>query len=190
MSILRGEVNKLLREIKRGNPESKGLLYETTYNHLKVIALSYVKNQQDMEDIISESFIRVFEYIETFRVEKDGYNWLCKIVQHCAYDWHKKNGKYIPMEKLPEQVPVGMRLIDMGEIIAYRDEIRRWMEPYDEIDRKIIKMQYWDDMNYREIAAALHMKLPTVYKRAQKIITEIQEKEKKRAQKVKKIEGK
>ena len=52
MSILRGEVNKLLREIKRGNPESKGLLYETTYNHLKVIALSYVKNQQDMEDAV------------------------------------------------------------------------------------------------------------------------------------------
>ena len=97
MSTLRGEVNKLLSGIKAGKEDSKEKLFELTYNHLKIIARCYVHNKNDIEDVLQIAYLKVFRYINAIDVSKDGYNWLCKIVQNEAYRFGKNNPTYLPL---------------------------------------------------------------------------------------------
>ncbi len=80
MSNFRREINLLLSGIKCGDKTKLKILFSTTYNHLKVIAYKYAINKNDIEDILIESYIKIFKYINSFDMSKDGYNWLCKIV--------------------------------------------------------------------------------------------------------------
>lgn len=52
MSILRNEVNKILKGIKEGDVSKQQELIESTCNFLKVISYKYLYNKDDVEDVV------------------------------------------------------------------------------------------------------------------------------------------
>ena len=92
MSKIGAEVNRILREIKLKKQDAFEHLIAITYNHLKVVAFNYLKDKNDVEDVVNETYLRVNSYIDSADLEKDGYNWICKIVQNLCYDFKSKRG--------------------------------------------------------------------------------------------------
>ena len=179
MSILRKDVNKVLIKIKKGDEESKNVLFEMTYNHLKSIAYPYVRDKADVEDVLIEAYLRIFQYVATFDSNKDGYNWMCKIVQNVARDWDKSFFKGVSLEDVEQNVPI----IEMEETIAMQDEVQRLLQPYSERDRKMMYLRFWENRTIEEIAKSLGMGKSNVHKRISKILEEILQKEKNRVEK-------
>ena len=179
MSILRTDVNKILIKIKEGEEESKNVLFEKTYNHLKRIAYPYVRNKADVEDVLVEAYLRIFQYVDSFDYKKDGYNWMCKIVQNVARDWDKDFFQCVSLEDVEQNGSI----IETEEMIATKDEVQRWLQPYSKRDRKMMDLRFWKDKTIEEIAQALEMKKSNVHKRISKILKEILEKENNRVEK-------
>ena len=179
MSILRKDVNQVLIKIKKGDEESKNVLFEMTYNHLKSIAYPYVRNKADVEDVLIEAYLRIFQYVATFDPNKDGYNWMCKIVQNVARDWDKSFFKGVSLEDVEQNVPI----IEMEETIAMQDEVQRLLQPYSERDRKMMYLRFWENRTIEEIAKSLGMGKSNVHKRISKILEEILQKEKNQVEK-------
>ena len=179
MSILRKDVNKVLIKIKQGDEEGKNVLFEKTYNHLKSIAYPYVRNKADVEDVLIEAYLRIFQYVATFDPNKDGYNWMCKIVQNVARDWDKNFFQSVSLEDVEQNVPI----IEMEEMIVMRDEVQRLLQPYSERDRKMMYLRFWENRTIEEIARSLEMKKSNVHKRISKILKEILQKEKNQVEK-------
>ena len=179
MSILRKDVNQVLIKIKKGDEESKNVLFEKTYNHLKSIAYPYVRNKADVEDVLIEAYLRIFQYVATFDPNKDGYNWMCKIVQNVARDWDKSFFKGVSLEDVEQNVPI----IEMEETIAMQDEVQRLLQPYSERDRKMMYLRFWENRTIEEIAKSLGMGKSNVHKRISKILEEILQKEKNQVEK-------
>ncbi len=179
MSILRKDVNKILIKIKKGEEESKNVLFEKTYNHLKIIAYPYVRNKADLEDVLVESYLRIYQYVSSFDPKKDGYNWMCKIVQNVAWDF----GKDVFAEVSLEELDPNSHTIELEEMIATKDEVQRLLQPYPERDRKMMYFRFWENRTIEEIAEALEMKKSNVHKRISKILKEILQKEKNRVEK-------
>ena len=88
-------VNSLLKKIKKGNIDAFEKLYECTYNHLQLIVRKYLKNADLLEDVMQELYMRVFKYVKNADLEQDGYNWMCKIAENCAYEFNKRFESYI-----------------------------------------------------------------------------------------------
>lgn len=174
MSVLRKDVNKVLIKIKKGDEESKNVLFEKTYNHLKNIAYPYVRNKADIEDVLIESYLRIYQYVATFDPNKDGYNWMCKIVQNVARDWDKNFFQGVSLEDARQNLPI----IEMEEMIATKDEVQRLLESYSERDRKMMYFRFWENRTIEEIAKALGMGKSNVHKQISKILKEILQKEK------------
>lgn len=84
------EVNEYLRNIKAGDRSQGGPLFQITAMHLIGVARRYLKNKSLDEDVVSETFERIFKYIGSYDCSKDGYNWICRIVQHTAYTFNVK----------------------------------------------------------------------------------------------------
>ena len=179
MSILRKDVNKILIKIKKGDEKSKNVLFEKTYNHLKIVAYSYVTNKDDLEDIVIEAYLRIFQYIHNFDSNKDGYNWMCKIVQNVAYDWAKKLTCEIPLDGLSKK----SQMIDFEEKLIIEDEVRCLLQGYSEQDQKMMYFRFWENRTIEEIALALDMSKSNVHKRISKILKEILQKEKNKVEK-------
>lgn len=179
MSILRKDVNKILIRIKRGEEESKNVLFEKTYNHLKIVAYPYVRNKADVEDVLIDAYLRIYHYVDSFNPKKDGYNWMCKIVENVARDWDKG---FFP-EQLLEDVAENSKVVELEEIIATKDEVQRFLQPYSERDQKMMYLRFWEDRTIEEIAKALGMGKSNVHKQISKILKEILQKEKNRVEK-------
>lgn len=169
MSTLRTEVNRILQKIKAGNEQYKEVLFNLTYNHLKIIARMYVYNKNDVEDVLQAAYLRVFKYIKTSDFSKDGYNWLCRIVQNEAYSFNRANPSYLSLEECRGETA----LSDMTDLISQKDEIYRYLKKYSELDCKLIYLKIYDGYSYLEIANKMNMKKSNVHRRISKVFKEI-----------------
>ena len=173
MSVFKNDVNRILLRIQQGDEQGKELLFKRTYNHLKGIAYRYLRDKNDVEDTLSNAYLKAFSSIRTFDKTKDGYNWLCKIVQNEAYDFNKKGLDYLPIE---ENLYAEETRID--EALAASDKLWRWLKEYGELDRRLVYLKFWEEYSYAEIANMLGMKKSNVHKRVSKIVAEILKKAK------------
>ena len=68
-------------------------LYEEYYGVLMAICMRYAENDLDAEDILHESFIKIFNNIEKYELGTSLKSWMSKIVVNSAIDHYRKHGK-------------------------------------------------------------------------------------------------
>lgn len=172
MSRFRNEINKLLYSLQMGDKSKQKELYDYTYNNLKVIALKYAIDKNDYEDILVEAYIRAFKYVGTADLNKDGYNWLCKIVQNVAYDFNKGIIQTVPLDDISFTNIFG----DIIEIVISKDEVLKELCQLSEYEQRLIQLKFYEDMSYAEIAKLLNSKKSTVHKQTLNILDKIKSK--------------
>lgn len=75
---------QLITKVKQGNTDAFRLLVEN-YQHLAfTVAVNVVKNKQDAEEVVQDSFIKVFNKISQFKEQSKFSSWLFKIVYNTA----------------------------------------------------------------------------------------------------------
>lgn len=175
MSQLGKQTNRILLAVRRGDRDAQRQLFELTYNHLKAVAYNYARDKNDWEDILSEAYLKIFRYAAAFDDSKDGYNWMCKIVQNTAYDY---NAKHAPTLPLDDALP----LADGGQTeddFVGRDAVLRAMDKLSEEDRRLLYLQLYEGLSLAEIARLTGSKKSTVHKRLSalkaKILKEIEQ---------------
>jgi len=90
---------ELIRKAREGNSKA---LNELINNHKELafsIAFKHLKNKEDAEDVVQNSFIIVLKSIKTFRSEAKFSTWLYSIIYHeCLRELKKRNQtiEYIP----------------------------------------------------------------------------------------------
>ena len=151
MSYLGGKVNRLLKKIKRRRDEaSKAELFALVGGHLITVASLYAKDRQSVDDIVVNAVLRAFERIDSFDESKDGYNWLCKIVQNEAYKMNSK-AQGLFLEDVPEQAVEELSF----DRIETSDVIQRYLSTLTERERQIIYYSFWEEKSSREIGAIM-----------------------------------
>lgn len=175
MSKLQTDVNIILSKLKSGDQSMFQVLYDKTYEQLKVLSLKYAIDKNDIEDILIEAFFRVFKYIKTIDFSKDGYNWLCKIVQNVAYDFNSRFNYTLSLEtSYPLDDNTLIRLFgNFEEQLLNIDMIKQELEKLSEYDKKLLKLKFWNDMTYSQIAIIVNSKRSTVHKKISDIIEKI-----------------
>lgn len=169
MSKFRLEINRLLNKIKKGDKLKQQILFDTTYNHLKIIALMYAKDKNDYEDILLESYLRAFKYINNFDSKKDGYNWLCKIVENVSYDYNNKVEITEPLVGKLEKNLFNERYFEERDVLI--SEIIK-LPIY---EQKLLYMKFWENYSYSEIAEILKSKKSTIHRQTTSIIKKLME---------------
>lgn len=169
MSKLRKRTNEILRAIKQGDASGSKELFESTYGWLYIVACKYVYDKNDVEDVLTEAYLKAFRYAHNFDESKDGYNWLCKIVENCAREINKK---YVGSFPLDETLP-SEDFSELDEKLAEKDELFRILKDLPKEEQRLIYLKFWKDMSYSEIAAAVGGKKSAVHKRVNKILKEI-----------------
>lgn len=163
MSLLRTKVNKLLSKFKNGDIKAYSELYELTFYRLFGVAFNYLKCKADCEDVIEEALLTVWQKIELFDENKDGFNWLCKIVENKAKDKlrsvnaSKKAGQ-------PAEIQDGF------EVAEIKCDLSRLLCVLDEFEYELIFERYFLDKTLKDIGFKYGLTAKQVHKKIDKII--------------------
>ena len=138
-----------------------------------VMALSYMKNEADAEDVAQEAFIRAFRRLESFRAESKFSTWLISITINEARTRLRRQAlvRMEPLDQLPDEdksiSPALLR--DWREIpseAVEREEVRNLIQlavgQLPDIYREVFLLRDVEELTISETAEALNISVPSV----------------------------
>ena len=149
----------LIKGLKRDREEAYYELLNTYGNQLLRTCFLMTKDEKLAEDIVQETFIRVFKYIKGFKGDSSLYTWIYRISQNIIKDKVKSKAIEVPYEEYhmnldnPEDLTINK--ID-------RELLRRELDKLSFIYKQVLVLFYFEDKSIKEISELLEEKEGTV----------------------------
>lgn len=75
---------ELVRRVQRGDDRAFDLLFHRYRYRIHVLISRYISNQEDIEDVVQEAFIKAFRALPRFRGDSEFFTWLYRIAVNSA----------------------------------------------------------------------------------------------------------
>jgi RNA polymerase sigma factor (sigma-70 family) len=96
------EERLLIANCVKNNAKAQRAFYERYYKKMYVVALRYSKTTFEAEDILQESFIKIFQNIKDFAFESSLDYWVKRVVVNTALKQNRKKLEKMQMEDVNE----------------------------------------------------------------------------------------
>ena len=110
------------------------------------IAMRYVRQPADAEDVYSEVFLRYFRKPREFESEEHRKAWLIKVTMNCAKDLLTQKLSYDEIETV--QIPEAEKGPDTEELLDLRNAMEGLKPEY----REAISLYYLDGLSVKQVA--------------------------------------
>lgn len=146
-----------VRLAKKGDKNAFGRLIELNKVSMYRIALSMLKNKEDIEDAIQNSIVKAYEGIICLRKDEFFKTWLIRILINECKSILKSNNKVVHIEEISSDIGI---IQDFSNI-----EITSAISSLEEDLRVVTTLFYFEDIPQREIAKILNIPEGTVKSR-------------------------
>lgn len=152
----------LIEIAKEGRPEALEEIYQSNHSRVFHLALRYVHFPEDAEDIVQETFLKVFYGIHTFDINLGAglSAWINRICIHCAIDHlrvrKRRGGELTSLDALPQDPPSSSpspEQITIEQRVSHR--VQNAVDNLSPRQQMIFAMRYREHMNIRQIAVRL-----------------------------------
>ena len=160
-------------------PKAQKSLYETFAGKMLVVALRYVSGRLEAEDVLQESFIKVFKNISTFRQECSLEAWIKRIVINTALKQNRSKLYLFPaldVQDLSEDYQESTEFLSQLHYEDLLAMVQKLAPRY----RVVFNLYAIEGYQHQEIAKMLGMSEGTSksqYSRAKQILKEMIEQE-------------
>ncbi len=159
-----------------GEERGFGYLYEQTYKSKLYLALQYMKNESDAEDVLQDAYVRAFTNLSSLKNPEHFSSWLGQIVANTAKNALQKKNPILFADVTPkgedetfEPEIEDTSIENQPELNYTREETRTMVQELidslSDEQRVSILMYYMDDLSIKEIAEALNCSENTVKSR-------------------------
>ena len=162
---------ELIRQAKSGNLKA----YEEIIGlyEKKVFSTIYymVKNDNEVEDIAQEVFIKIYKNLGNFKEESSLYTWIYRITVNVCIDEFKKRKKVVYLDEKIDTKDGEVELqlsddskspTDIAEDNNLKDKLEKCIKKLPESQRMMIILRDIKGFTYMEIAEIMKMNLGTV----------------------------
>lgn len=90
----------MITELKKGNRRAMQQLYGESVGRLTAVCRRYVQNEEDVKDILQDSYIKIFKALRDFVPQNENSlnSWMARIVANEALNHLRQNRKNMMME--------------------------------------------------------------------------------------------
>jgi RNA polymerase sigma-70 factor (ECF subfamily) len=167
---------EIVRRAKNGDCEAREQIFRYYYRHLYRFVLPMVyHDEEEASDVTQDVFVRLFESLPTLRAHKSLSCFLFTIARNLCCDRARRR-QCVQFESLNDSPFDGDEEerdvadpADTPDIALERDElqkrVREAVETLSPIHRDILAMHYFQGMEMKDIARALHIPIGTVKSR-------------------------
>lgn len=167
----------LATRVARGDSTALEVLYDRYASRVLGISLKIVGDQALAEDILQETFWRVWQSAGTYQSQLGAFTgWLFRIARNLAIDaYRRRNVRPQPLmstrgedrDPLLDETPdPDMDVAEQAQTILTNRQIRTALASLPDVQRQVIELAYFHGMTRQEIAEATGEALGTIHTRA------------------------
>jgi len=163
MKLLRGksdfnpdEPESVIAACKRDNPSAQRALIRLFYGYVKSISLRYSSDNDLADEILNDSFLKVFNNLNKYDEKQAFKGWLRTIVVNTAIDYYRKSNQAPVYEDLNN-----VHVADITEDAVSRlssEEILELVRKLSPAYRTVFSLYVIDGYTHKEIAEKLGIK--------------------------------
>lgn len=167
-----GDEPEIIRRCRSGDEKAYRELIQRYQRQVYSVALRMLRRHEDAEDLVQETFVRMFKALDRYDPERPFPAWLFTIASRLCID-HLRRRKVRPISltqhDAEENEEWTLEVEDPGlkpdETAVHHEEEGRTQDLIDSLPehyRIVVIMRHQQDLSYEEIAEALHLPLGTV----------------------------
>jgi RNA polymerase sigma factor (sigma-70 family) len=152
-----------IQEVLAGNKQAYANIINKYKNQVYACILRMTKNPQDAQDLVQESFIKVYHQLEKYDGKGSFAGWIYRVaMNHCLDEFRKKRYKinHVEINENSLENP------NHPEVVFLKKEKNRQLEQLittlPEEERIILLLRYVNELSYDEIGELLNTPVSTV----------------------------
>lgn len=164
----------LILRARRGESDAYGELVTRYQTNIFNVCYRILHNRAEAEDMAQEAFMRAYDRLNTFDLERDFAPWMRRVAANVCLN-HLSLQK--PTSELEEErdADSSQRPDEQVEVKERSEQIRAALASLPPHYRVVVELRHYQEMSYDEIAAELDIPLSDVKShlfRARKILAE------------------
>jgi RNA polymerase sigma-70 factor (ECF subfamily) len=166
------EESDLIAFIAEGNIYAFEQLYKDTYKKVFAFILSMTKCRQTAEDLMHDTYIRVFEKARSYQIGTNVKTWIMTIARNITYDFFRRTKNTIPIEESFMEDSAAISCDDsmsMVDNIDLEDALKKLPIP----NAQIVVLYAVCGYKHREIAEILSIPEGTVRRRYKEALRQL-----------------
>jgi len=149
----------LIKNLKQGKEDAYRQLVEEYGNKLFKTCCLILKDREEAEDVVQETFIRVFNKIDTFKEKSGLYTWIYAIALNLSRDRMRVKQD---MLELKDELIGNNDLEAQVEMNIDRELLRKEIFGMNSIYREVLVLFYFEELSIKEISNLLNEKEGTI----------------------------
>ena len=155
----RRELDELLSGVAAGDREALAHLYRRTRTAVYGLALSYVKNAHDAQDVTQDTFARVWDSAYQYKPQGSPMGWLLAVARNLALMKLRQGSRQEQLEDEEwDAIPAESPAVTPED----RQVLQQAMAALTDEERQVVMLHAVTGLKHREIAHLLEMPLATV----------------------------
>jgi len=158
------DASAVLARARQGDSEAFRALVERHSRNAFRLAFRMTGNEQDAEDVVQESFLKAYRYLNRFEARADFGTWLYRIVANCSVELirtRQSRKQRAPMEPLEDlQVAPAAELPGPDRLAESADIQRRVANALDglsPLERAAFTLRHYEGRTIDEISRTLNL---------------------------------
>ncbi len=153
------ELQQLLIRVSGGDREALSELYCRTRTAVYGLALSYLKNAHDAQDLTQDVFVQVWNHAAQYRPRGSAMGWLLTVCRRlCLMRLRRETRQTTISEEEWDAIPAQ----EVGLAAEERTLLQSALAALGEEERRIVMLHAITGMKHREMAVLLELPLATV----------------------------
>ncbi len=165
---LRDEDSHLISRLRQGDLLALGILYDRYKSQVYRVALAITRDPSTAEDILQESFLRLYGSVDRFDETRPLSPWLYRVTVNLSYNWVTRRGRWLaPVEDAMERLRAGPKwspetVLEQSEL---QQIVREALNALKFEHRVVLVLFYLGGFSLKEIAFVLDLPEGTVKSR-------------------------
>jgi len=162
--MMAADEQQLILRVKEGSHEAYRVLVERYMRHAYNIAYGFMTDHDDAEDIAQESFVRIYESIQSFRGEAAFNTWLYRIVANLSLNrLRQKKSTNHKMVTLPNQT---MENVISQQTDSHNQDIKpileRALHDLPTLQRAVVILRHLNGLSTKQVSTILQCSEGTI----------------------------
>jgi RNA polymerase sigma-70 factor, ECF subfamily len=162
--------SSLIHRISQHDQNALSELYELTVSRVYGLAMRVLRNTSDAEEVVSDVYLQIWHKAQSFEISRGSVAaWMNTLTWSRAMDRLRKTKRDFMKDALhPEDLDVsyteceGLSIEQMAESWSNAKTIQAAFQELSEIQRRVLRLAYTDDLSHQDIATTLSLPLGTV----------------------------
>ena len=153
-------LDKIIKRIAHGDKNALAKLYHETKSSIYGFSLSLTKNPADSEDILQETFLKIWSNADSYKAKGTPMAWILTITKNLALMKLREKKRHQDME--PEQWDMEFHIPDTAGNSEDRHLLEAALNILSEEERQIVLLHAVSGLKFREISDLTGIGLSTV----------------------------